>query len=128
MGEYGKVIRQYDSGGKGEDIIKLNYKRNYYNVRSESIEYIRAYSGESEFKVNEHFLRKKISLNDMEECLNEDIFFRVNKSYIVNLLWITDYREGIVSIGDMEIPVSKRRKKKFEKSYMEYKLRDCVVV
>lgn len=111
-----------------KDTIKLHYQRNYYHVRFDSIEYIRAYSGEAEFKVDNHIMRKKISLSDMEKLLCGRRFFRVNKSYIVNLLSITDYRDGNIYIGDVEIPLARRKKKDFEKVYTNHKLKDCVVV
>lgn len=111
-----------------KDTIKLHYQRNYYHVRFDSIEYIRAYLGEAEFKVDNHIMRKKISLSDMEKLLCGRRFFRVNKSYIVNLLSITDYRDGNIYIGDVEIPLARRKKKDFEKVYTNHKLKDCVVV
>ncbi len=110
-----------------ENTIRLSHKRNYYNIKLGSIEYIKAYSGETEFKVDEHILRKKISLNDLEKYLDGKVFFRVNKSYVVNIEKITDYKDDIIFIRDKKIPVSRRRKKEFEKIYMEYRLKDCIV-
>lgn len=129
-GEKNYIINNSASSEEKEqkDTIKLHYQRNYYHVRFDSIEYIRAYSGEAEFKVDDHIMRKKISLSDMEKLLCDSIFFRINKSYIVNLLRIRNYKDGIIYIGDVEIPLARRKKKEFEKVYTNHKLKDCVVV
>lgn len=48
----------------------------------------------------------RLSLKAMEELLPKDKFFRVHKSYIVNLEKITSIRKGRIKLTDEEVPVS----------------------
>ena len=108
--------------------INLHKDRKEYNIKCESIDYIKAYSGEVEIKVRDIIFRKDSTLDEMEKILPESDFFRVSRSYIVNLSSIAyEIGSSILKIGDVEIPISRRRKNEFIRRFMEKKLGDCIV-
>ena len=46
----------------------------------------------------------------------------MNKKYIVNFSYIEGYDNGILTIRDTPMTVSRRKKKDFEKKYRDYDL------
>ena len=67
-------------------------------------------------------MRSEKSLSALEEELDPKLFFRVNKKYIVNFSYIEGYDNGILTIRDTSMTVSRRKKKDFEKKYRDYDL------
>lgn len=67
---------------------------------------------------------KFISSNKMDfwkEKLISSCFFRVHKSYLINMNYITDYkRDGIVLCEKYPIPVSYRKQSEFRKSFLSF--------
>lgn len=56
------------------------------------------------------------SIGEMEDQLPMDFFFRIHKSYLVNLSHITEFNtyDNIVTIhGGMQLPVARRKKNEF---------------
>lgn len=104
----------------GEQMMELYYERTAYWVQQKQIQYIQAFNGYAEFWVENQRFRKETSLNELEEQLDMRLFARVQRKYIVNLQWIDSYRNGVVSVADKDIPVSRRKKKEFEKQYITY--------
>lgn len=111
----------------GLEMIELYEKRNSYQIPQRDILYITAYDGYSEFAVSgrneSRLLRKECSLSELEQELSKELFFRVNRQYIVNLGKISEHAKGSIFIQGKKILVSRRRKKEFEQAYLEYDLR-----
>lgn len=110
----------------GTEIIELYEKRNSYQILQRDILYVIAYDGYSIFvasgKDKNRILRKDCSLAELEQELPKELFFRVNRQYIVNLGEIKEYKGGNILIQDKKIVISRRKKKEFEQAYMEYDL------
>lgn len=97
----------------------------YYNwlthkIPQREIRYIVTYDSYSELLIKDKFFRSEESLTELEAKLDAVLFFRIHRKYIVNMLHITAYENGEVWLGDVKLPVSRRRKKEFEKAYMEF--------
>lgn len=107
----------------GSSMIELYYNRNLYQIRQNEIWYIVTYDSYCEYMVKGKTLRSEDSLKDLEDQLDRRMFFRIHRKYIVNMARIRSYENGKVWIKDIELPVSRRRKKKFEQAYMEFDLR-----
>lgn len=107
----------------GEQEIELYYERTVYRVPQKQIQYIQAFNGYADFWVENQRFRKEVSLNDLEEQLDMRMFARVQRKYIVNMRWINSYHNGVVSVAGVEIAVSRRKKKEFEKQYITYDIR-----
>lgn len=104
----------------GMEMIELHYNRILYKIRQKDIKYVAAYDSYIECKVGERMYRKESSLSKLEEILDSNIFFRVNKKYIINFLWIKGHKDGVVYIEDLEIDVSRRKRTTFDRAYMNF--------
>lgn len=117
-----------------EDVLKTFVGRNrvefykarvLYKIEEQQIQYIRAYDGYVEAKVKgrDVLMRKETSLGKLEEELDVRLFYRVNREYMVNMYYIENYKSGIINMCDMQIKVSRRNKKDFEKRFQEFDLK-----
>ena len=86
-------------------VVQLYENRMMHEVRQKDIIYIEAYDGYVEVKVGSKTMRKDCSLLQMEDILNSDIFFKISKSRIVNLMKIDFYKKGKISIEGKDILV-----------------------
>ena len=87
--------------------------------------YINSINSAIEFHMKKGVFRKEISLYEIEEILDDRLFFRISKQYIVNLNEINSYNNGIIKINGKEIKVSVRKRKEFEKIYICFKINCC---
>lgn len=60
------------------------------------------------------------TLQAMEKELESCYFVRCHSGYLVNLYHVTSYRDDYVTAGGEQIPVSRPKKKAFQKAVMEY--------
>ena len=104
----------------GLQSIEVFTGRKRYTVTQRSIKYIVAYNGYVEIKAGEHVFRKEASLNEMEECLDKTLFFRIHKKYLINLLWVEQYDNNTVRLEEKEFPISRRKCKEFDTKYMDF--------
>ncbi|MFA9377903.1 MAG: LytR/AlgR family response regulator transcription factor [Lachnotalea sp.] len=102
----------------GMEVIELFVNRSQLNVKQKSIQYILSYDSYSEFKLKNITMRRDISLNELENILDERIFYRIHRKQIVNMMFIDDYDSGVITMGDEQLIVSRRKKKNFERVYM----------
>lgn len=124
--EIEEALQSVIKGHIGLDTIELFENRILYKISQRDILYISAYNGYSECVVSsggtQRVLRKELSLFELEQELSRELFFRVSRQYIVNLNKITDYHNGIIHMQEKKILVSRRRKKEFERAYIEFDL------
>lgn len=104
--------------GMGE--IELYRERNLYTFLQKDIICMMAVNSAVEFRLKEGIFRKETSLTDLEKVLDDRLFYRINKQCIVNMREVRDYRNGKILINEIEMKVSIRRKKEFEKAYMMF--------
>ena len=97
--------------------------RNIYEVHQSEIQYIITYDSACEYRVRDKMLRSETSLRELESQLDNRLFFRVHRKYIVNMAHIRSYKNGQIQMNDVKPPVSRRRKKEFEQAYMEFDLK-----
>ena len=57
---------------------------------------------------------------EWEESLCEERFFRTHKSFIIHLYWIKKIGKSIKLENEFEAMISRRKKKEFEKRYLEF--------
>ena len=93
------------------------------NIIQRQIQYIISYDSYTEYFVDGKKFRQIYSLNQLEAILDARCFCRVHRQYIVNLYWIQTYPHGVIYIGTKQIPVSRRKRKEFEKAYLEFDLK-----
>ena len=107
----------------GMDCIEFYENKTLHKIQQKDIKYLKAYGGFIEAKVGSRSLRKEISLLKLEELLDRKIFYRINREILVNLFHIDGYKDGIIKVGTQTFKVARRRKKEFEKVFLEFDLR-----
>lgn len=115
-----EAVRNLDIGG---EIIELHENRVTVPIKQKIIQYVIAYDSYTTFILKNRILRKDISLNVLEEEMDERIFFRIDRKTIVNMLHIRRYDKGKITMDEKEFLVSRRKKKEFEKAYIECDLK-----
>lgn len=103
------------------DKIQFYKNRIPYEVSQRDIFYIKTYGSFIEAKIGNHVMRKGISLTKIEQILDPQIFFRLNRRCIVNLMKIDEYKNGVICIDDEKIVISRRRKKQFDVFFQKLK-------
>lgn len=68
-------------------------------------------------------MRENITLEEAEKLLDDRIFAKAGRQYIVNLAYVDNYKDGSFLLGNIKFQVSRRMKKEFEKKYIEYDFR-----
>ena len=107
----------------GSGNISLYCDRIEYVIHQSEIRYVVTYDSYCEYRVKDKVLRSEDSLKKLEKTLDGRLFFRINRKYIVNMAQIKRYKNGVLHMGDVEILVSRRRKKEFEQAFMEFDLK-----
>lgn len=105
------------------DKMEVFLNRNAVWIRQKNIQYLSAYKGGVEIMVNGVLFRKEISLNRIKEQLDRICFYQVHKAYVVNLFHVTGFTEKEVAVGKIKIPLSRRNRKKFESTFMEFDIK-----
>lgn len=103
--------------------IKLSRNRISYQIYQREITYVRAFNGYTEYAVNGQWMRKEITLEEAEKLLDSKIFAQISRQFIVNLAYVQNYKDGVLWLDNKKFQVSRRMKKKFEQTYIEYDLR-----
>lgn len=103
--------------------IELTFNRISYQIYQKEITYVRAFNGYTEYAVDGQWMRKEITLDEAEKLLDDRVFARVSRQFIVNLAYVRNYENGSFLLGDKKFQVARRIKKDFEQKYMEYDLR-----
>lgn len=107
---------------KGMSTIQLYENRVRYEIYQKDIIYIKAYDGYIEAQIGSRKMRKDCSLSHMENILDGELFFRISKSCIVNLMNIDFYKNGKLNIKGKNMNVARRRRKDFEIAFQRYDL------
>lgn len=121
--EVTEAIQAFLNTRQGENYIDAFYNRNSYKVKQKEILYIRAMDSYSEIIVQNRVLRTEKSMSKLEEELDDSLFFRIHKQFIVNMSAIEEQKKNSVVIQDKEFNISRRKKSEFEMKYLEYSLK-----
>lgn len=106
----------------GEHTIEAFYHRVACKVPEKKIRYLRAYDGYVEMKTADRLFRRESTLDELYQELDPRLFFRIQRSYIINFSYIDSYKNGVVTIGNEKFKVSRRCRKEFEKRRIDFDL------
>lgn len=120
--EVEEAICSFLKGRMGRKKISVYQNRVLYDIEQRDITYLLAYGSYIEVATENGIFRKEISLSDAEELLDNRMFFRVHRKYIVNMEKIEVYQDGNIWVNERKIEVARRKKREFEKKYMEFDL------
>lgn len=99
------------------DFIFVKSERRYFKVEYNSILFIEGLKDYVIIQTENKRIITKMYLRTIYELLPKSIFFRINKSYIVNLKKIDSFDNNDVFIGDYEIGIGNTYKDDFYKLY-----------
>lgn len=91
-----------------------------YSICQKDILYISGRGSETEVYTKAYSYRSDLSLNGWEKQLDEGMFFRCHRSYIVNLCKIKEIDEKIHLLDGEIVLLSRRRRRKIEELFSEY--------
>lgn len=113
-----RLLQESVNKGKPLERIMLSTLEGYYPVKTEDIIYCQAHNVYTDFflRSGDHYLVSH-SLKEYEDILNESGFFRIHKSYLINLNCIEyiSKADGLTvrMVNGYELPVSFRKKDDF---------------
>lgn len=101
--------------------ISLTRRGIPHNILLRDICYFAAQSGGSELWTRTDMYACEESLVHWEKTLPSDVFFRCHSKYLVNLGFVTQFENQMLTLVNGEkIPVSRRKWKAFQIAYMRY--------
>lgn len=113
-----QVLEDYIRTMLGNLQIKVYKERNEFMFYQKDILYVYSVNSAVELQMKIGIFRKESTLSEMEEILDDKMFYRISKQYIVNLQEISNYTNGIIVANNgKQLRVSVRKKKEFEKVY-----------
>lgn len=121
--EIAEAVQMFLDSFRGENYIEAYYNRNLCRIKEKRILYFRAMDSYSEIVLPDCVLRTNESLSNLEKDLDDVLFFRIHKQYIVNMSAIERYYRGIIVIKEKKLEISRRRKSEFERKYLEYQMK-----
>lgn len=95
---------------KFDDSIFLNVDSTLQRIRLDSICYVKGYGDYMQFNLDNEVFMVYITMSKLEGYLPEADFLRIHRSYIVRLDKIQKISTRMVTIGMVDIPVSKRKR------------------
>ena len=110
-----KALKQHklklgDYEDDGEQItVRSNQKK--YQVYIKDIKWIEALGDYVKIITEENTFLVLSTMKSFEAELPDDLFLRIHKSYLVNLAKIDRFSSTKVEVGDIEIPLSRNKKK-----------------
>lgn len=115
-----EALTKVTNGLIGRRKLEVYKERNRYEFEQRRVKYIRAYNGYTEYYVGNDVFRNELSLHEVEVQLDDRLFYKINRQYIVNLEEIIRKENGKIYIDGVELPISRRRKSEFDRVYMEH--------
>jgi DNA-binding LytR/AlgR family response regulator len=92
------------------DNIFIKSHGNYVRIKKSDILYIESTRDYAQYITSTEKYSVLTTLKSIEEKIDQSFFIKIHRSYIVNIEKITNFRDNIVYIGEIEIPVSKTYK------------------
>lgn len=115
-----EALSKVTSGLIGRRKLEVYKERNRYEFEQRRVKYIRAYNGYTEYYVGNDIYRSELSLHEVEVQLDDRLFYKVSRQYIINLEEVVRKENGKIYVDEMEIQISRRRKSEFDRAYMDY--------
>lgn len=95
----------------GEETIEVYTNNHPYIIRQKDIIYIEAQDGYTEIHCKAKMFRSEESLNHWETLLDNRLFFRIHKKYILNMRFIKNINQNTIYLKEIKLPLARRRKK-----------------
>ena len=123
--EYSEVleaIKAYLDTRIDTAVIEAYKDRVAYAVCVKDIFYIKAYNSYVEIVTQSGSFRIDESLSHIAAVLDMRLFFQIDRTHIINLRHIKQYKGDSAFVGNDTFSISRRRRKEFEQKYIEFDL------
>lgn len=104
---------------KKEQVL-LNVADGARAVQIDKIVYIEILSHYLEVHCVEESIKVRGSMHSIEESLLKNNFYRIHKSYLVNLAYVKAVKSSMLIVGDASLPLGRKYKQNFMQEYMQY--------
>jgi len=101
------------SGVYDDDYINFKSNKKKKQIYINDIKWVEALGDYVKIITEENSFAVLSTLKSFETKLPEDLFFRIHKSYLVNLSKIDRFSSTKVGVGESEIPLSRNKKEQF---------------
>lgn len=101
----------------GMEKIEVYYNRIKYYVCQRDIVFIITYGSFTEICVGNKRFRKDISLSELEKVLDDKLFFRPNRQYMINMFYITKVENDIIQLNKEKIKIYRRKRISLIRNY-----------
>lgn len=106
-------------GRSGVQLI-LKTSEGTTRVSSNSVHYVEIYNHELVYHTDAGDFRVRGQLNEVRKRLEDQHFILCNRSYLVNLRYVSSLSENHLIVGGESIPVSKSHRKELEQRFVDY--------
>ena len=89
-------------------------------ISSNSVYYVEVYNHELVYHTDGGDVRVRGQLSEVHERLENQHFMLCNRSYLVNLRYISSLSENHLIVAGASIPISKSRRKEIEQRFVDY--------
>lgn len=107
----------------GKDGLVCYHNRMPFEIRQRDILFAYAYESYVEIVTRAGKFRKDVSMEKLLDMVDQRMFCRVNRTYIINMHHVKDYKKNVFYIGGQEIRVARRKKNDFEHRFREFDIK-----
>ena len=107
----------------GEDSIGVYMNRQQVDIRQKDILYIRSVDSYSEIVTRGSLFRTERPLIELMDELDDRLFYRIHKKYIVNMAAVKIIEKDNAIIDNEKLKISRRNKVQFEEKYLKYRIK-----
>ena len=114
---------------KERKTLVFSEKRNKIRLFCDNIIYFECQSHWVYIYTKEKTYKICKSMSDLYEKIDNNVFFRIHKSYVINLNYVKEIKENDVVLYETNaiIPISRLYKKEFVNSFMNFKERKYLI-
>lgn len=119
-----KCLSSYMNENAEKEAIEVETKEANVRIQIKDIMWIESEHNGSIVWGSQSDIASSTFLSEWEERLDNQVFFRCHKKYIVNLRWIESIDDNIHLTNGYQLELSRRKKKDLKQLYMEYSFRN----
>ncbi len=114
----GKAVRYCST--KQHHVLSVHTQEGQLRLAMSDIYFIRSFKHYVYIMTAEKEYRVRSSMREMEQQLDDSMFFRCDNSYIVNLTYVEQVTKDTARVDTWDIPVSRMRRKDFVNAFNCY--------
>lgn len=119
--EITETLQTYVKERCNTDYISVFDNRYSLELPISKVRYIQAYDGYCRIVAGEKIYRSEMPLKDYEEQLDKERFFRINRTYLVHLKYMTNLPDSnTVVLGEKTVKIPKSRRHEWYVARMKY--------